>query len=178
MNEFQQPVNPLAPEMGATAEQMLSYFMQRSAGQRNETPEAIPVSFNPFQPEQPTQQESQDKHVSNMEQFLSPIKMDAFDINTEYTDEKHDNFLQNLEEDPAVQEYGPQYHAYLESLLGAVKAGQISQEDAVNLGQDYLNNVVKPVIKKHHKSDSYEKGLHRKREPEIPEIIKKIKGVK
>ncbi|EKE9051053.1 hypothetical protein OXE08_004520 [Salmonella enterica] len=176
MNQ-QQQFNPLAPEMGATADQMLNSYRQKAAAIRQQTPEAIPVSFNPYQAGQPTQQDNQDGHISQMEQFLSPIKMDHYDSAQAYTDEKHDNFLKNLESDPAQKEYGPQFHAVLESLLGAVKSGQISQEDAISEAQDYLQTVVKPIIKKHHDAGSLT-AMHSKREPEIPEIIKKIRGGK
>lgn len=169
--------NPLAPEIGPTADQMLQAYRDRAAALRGEQAQQNPQSFNPYQPEQ-SQEDSQGQHVANMEQWLSPVKQDAYDPQTAYTDEKHDNFLANLEDDPAVKEYGDQFHAYLESLLAAVNAGQLDQESALAMGQNYLENVVKPVITKHHKKDSTANSLHRKREPEIPEIVKKVRGVK
>ncbi|EDX4100275.1 hypothetical protein B9R80_002411 [Salmonella enterica] len=176
MNQPQQAVNPLAPELSPTAEQMLNAYREKAAAIRGETAQAIPQSFNPYQDQ--SQEDQQGQHVSKMQEWVSPVKMDAFDVNKEYTDDTHDNFLQNLEEDPAVQEYGEQFHAYLETLMQAVKAGQISPEDAQAAGQNYLDNVVKPIISKHHSKTGKDKSLHRKREPEIPDIVKKVRGSK
>lgn len=172
-----QEYNPLAPEIGPTADQMLQSYRDRAAALRGEQQQQNPQSFNPYQPEQP-QEDTQGKHVANMEQWLAPVKQDVYDPQTAYTDEKHENFLTNLEKDPAVQEYGDQFHAYLESLLGAVKAGQLDQESALAMGQNYLENVVKPIISKHHKKDSTANNLHRKQEPEIPDIVKRVRGAK
>lgn len=177
-NNFQQVANPLDPEMGANADQMLSFFLNRSASQRNEVPEAIPVSFNPFQPDQQSQEQSQDKHIGQMEQFLSPIKMDAFDSAKSYTEDKHQNFLDNLENCPAQKEYGPQLDAFLQSILQAINSGQISPDDANKLIKDFAMSQVKPVIDKHLSKTERKQPLHGKREPEIPDIIKKVKGVK
>ncbi|EDJ9328678.1 hypothetical protein GFM72_21115 [Salmonella enterica] len=173
----QQGYNPLAPMDAPTAMQQVNDYRQRAASLRGEAVQSMPVperkDFNPYGSQEESQQDTQGKHVSNMEQWLSPVKMDAFDIQKEYTDEKHDNFLKNLENDPAVKEYGEQFHTYLEGLQEAVNQGQLSPDDAVNMGHDYIQNVVKPIIKKHHKSDSF-KGLHRK-EIVIPDIVKKIR---
>ncbi|EHY6648641.1 hypothetical protein K4M64_004539 [Salmonella enterica] len=180
MNQIQQHTTPLDPELSPTAEQMLNSYRDKAAALRNEVPQDVPQSFNPYQApqQQQDQDESQGRHIGKLEQFVSPIKMGAFNIDTAYTDDKHDNFLENLNDDPAVQEYGEQLHAYLSSLTQAINAGQLSKEDAMKMANDYKNNVIKPIIAKHHSKDSYDKGLHRKREPEIPELIKRIKGVK
>ncbi|EKR4225020.1 hypothetical protein P8G24_004691 [Salmonella enterica] len=167
--------NPLAPEIGPTADQMLQAYRDRAAALRGEQAQQNPQSYNPYQPE-PNQEDSQGQHTANMEQWLSPVKQDAFDPVASYDDDKHDNFLTNLENDPAVKEYGDQFHAYLESLLAAVQAGQLDPQEAQTMGQDYLDNVVKPIITKHHAKDSRAKSLHRKQEPELPEIVKKVRG--
>ncbi|HGB5300374.1 TPA: hypothetical protein ACIVOM_003615 [Salmonella enterica subsp. enterica serovar Virchow] len=173
----QQPqYNPLAPEIGPTADQMLQAYRDRAAALRGEQAQQNPQSFNPYQPEQ-DQEDTQGKHVANMEQWLSPVKMDNFNVQDHYTEEKHDNFLSNLEKDPAVKEYGEQFHAYLESLLQAVNAGQIDQQQAQEMGQNYLDNVVKPIIDKHHKGKGGD-SFHKKPEPEIPDIVKRVRGIK
>lgn len=177
MNQVNQGYNPLAPEIGPTADQMLQAYRDRAAALRGEQAQENPQSYNPYQPEE-SKEDTQGQHVANMQQWLSPVKMDAYDVQSQYTDEKHDNFLTNLEKDPAVKEYGDQFHAYLESLLQAVNAGQIDQQTAQDMGQNYLDNVVKPIISKHHNKDSKANSLHRKPEPEIPDIVKKIRGVK
>lgn len=176
MNQLQQGYNPLAPEIGPTADQMLQAYRDKAAALRGEQAQQNPQSFNPYQPEEP-QEDTQGKHIANMEQWLAPVKMDAFSASEKYTEEKHDNFLQNLESDPAVKEYGEQFHAYLESLLQAVNAGQIDQQTAQDMGQNYLENVVKPIVTKHHKEND-SGSFHKKREPEIPDIVKKVRGVK
>ncbi|EIO9044373.1 hypothetical protein LRH73_004144 [Salmonella enterica] len=172
-----QGYNPLAPEIGPDSGQMLQFYRDRAAALRGEQAQQTPQSFNPYQPEQ-NQEDTQGQHTANMEQWLSPVKQDAFSPQESYTDDKHDNFLTNLEKDPAVKEYGDQFHAYLESLLSAVQAGQLDQQAAIEMGQNYLDNVVKPIITKHHSKDGKANSLHRKQEPEIPEIVKKVRGVK
>ncbi|ECO4492902.1 hypothetical protein FYF33_20185 [Salmonella enterica] len=172
-----QQYNPLDPEIGPTADQMLQSYRDRAAALRGEQQQQNPQSFNPYQPEN-NQEDTQGQHTANMEQWLSPVKQDAYNVQQDYTDEKHDNFLTNLEKDPAVKEYGDQFHAYLESLLGAVQSGQIDQDQAMAMGQNYLENVVKPVITKHHAKDSKANSLHRKQEPEIPDIVKRVRGIK
>lgn len=168
--------NPLAPEIGPTADQMLQAYRDRAAALRGEQAQQNPQSYNPYQPEQ-SQEDTQGQHTANMEQWLSPVKMDSYNVQDHYTDEKHDNFLANLEDDPAVKEYGEQFQAYLDSLLAAVQSGQIDQDTAQAMGQNYLDNVVKPVITKHHKEND-SGSFHKKREPEIPEIVKKVRGGK
>lgn len=172
-----QQYNPLDPEIGPTADQMLQSYRDRAAALRGEQQQQNPQSFNPYQPEN-NQEDTQGQHTANMEQWLSPVKQDAYDIQSAYTDDKHDNFLTNLEKDPAVKEYGEQAEAYMNSLLAAVQAGQIDQQQAQDMAQDYFNNVVKPIITKHHSKDSTANKLHRKQEPEIPEIVKRVRGVK
>jgi len=172
-----QQYNPLDPEIGPTADQMLQSYRDRAAALRGEQKQENPQSFNPYQPEN-NQEDTQGQHTANMEQWLSPVKQDVYDIQSAYTDDKHDNFLTNLEKDPAVKEYGEQAEAYMNSLLAAVQAGQIDQQQAQDMAQDYFNNVVKPIITKHHSKDSKANKLHRKQEPEIPEIVKKVRGVK
>lgn len=171
-----QGYNPLEPEYGPNAFNMLQSYREKAAQLRGELQQDSGPSYNPYQPEQ-EENESQGKHISEMEQWLSPVKMDTFDPTAAYSDDKHDNFMQNLEQDPAVKEYGEQFYAYLESLMSAVNAGQIDNETAMQMGQNYLDNVVKPIITKHHSKE--DKGsLHKKREPEIPDIVKKVRGVK
>ncbi|EAN5684237.1 hypothetical protein FNU33_22385 [Salmonella enterica] len=172
-----QQYNPLDPEIGPTADQMLQSYRDRAAALRGEQQQQIPQSFNPYQPEN-NQEDTQGQHTANMEQWLSPVKQDVYDNQSAYTDDKHDNFLTNLEKDPAVKEYGEQAEAYMNSLLAAVQAGQIDQQQAQDMAQDYFNNVVKPIITKHHSKDSKANKLHRKQEPEIPDIVKKVRGVK
>lgn len=172
--------NPLAPTTSPTAEQALNDYRAKAASLRGEAAQAMPLpnstgGFNPFQQQEENQQESQSKHISNMEQWLSPIKMDVFDSNKTYTDDKHDNFLANLEKDPAVKEYGEAFHDYLDYISQAVQAGHISPEDAQQMGQEYLESVVKPIIKKHHSRTS-EPTLHKPQAPVIPDIVKRIRG--
>ncbi|EBW7358885.1 hypothetical protein E2L92_22010 [Salmonella enterica subsp. enterica serovar Ibadan] len=169
--------NPLAPEFSPTADQMRMSYRERAAQLRGETSQATTPAFNPFNVDQPTQEDSQGKHISNMEQYLSPIKIDGYDPQTSYTEEKHDNYLKNVSKDKAIQEYGPQLEAYLDSLVKAKQAGQLSDDDAMQMGVDYFNNHVKPVIHKHKSKDDYSSSLHRK-EIEIPDIVKKVRGVK
>lgn len=178
MNNNTTFINPLLPEMSPSAEQILNAYRAKVSAIRGEAAEEIPQSYNPFTPQSFSQGDEQEKHVSQMEQFLSPIKMDSYDVDKAYTPEKHDNFMKNLEEDKAVQEYGPQFEEYLKNIYAAIQQGQITQEQGNNLMQEYVLTQVKPIIDKHH-----EKGkpgvLHKKRAVEIPEIIRnKLQGVK
>lgn len=174
-----QQLNPLAPTFTPTADDKLKAFRDKAAAIRGElpqeTPQATANGFNPLQ--DMSQQNDQQAHVSKMEQYLSPIKMDAFDIAKDYDDEAHANFMENLEADPAVQEYGEAFHAFLESLLNSVNQGFITVEDAQQAGKDYIRTVIRPIIKSHHGKGSL-KGLHDKKEPEIPDYIKKMRGAK
>lgn len=174
-----QTVNPLAPTTSPTAQQLNESYRALAASIRGDAAQAMPLpeqgGFNPLNPPEDTQQDSQGKHISNMEQWLSPIKMDSYDSNKNYTDEKHDNFLVNLEKDPAVKEYGDAFHAYLESLLQAVKANHLSVDDAKSMANDYIQNVIKPIVKKHHSRDG-EATLHKPQPVEIPDIVKKVRG--
>lgn len=177
-----QQINPLAPTTSPTAEQVLNDYRAKAAALRGEAAAAMPLpqqgGFNPFNAqEDESQKDNQGKHISNMEQWLSPIKMDSYDSNKRYTDDKHDNFLTNLEKDPAVKEYGEAFHAYLEYLQSMIQSGTISADDAVSMGRDYIENVVKPIVKKHHSRDG-KATLHRPQEIEIPETIKRLKGGK
>ncbi|EAQ9051866.1 hypothetical protein D8V62_23810 [Salmonella enterica] len=174
---YQPQYNPLAPEVSPTAEAMLNSYRDRAAALRGETAQATPQSFNPFQPQEQDQQQSQEKHVSKMEQWLAPVKLDSFDPDKEYTEEKHENFMKNAEECPARREYGDQLQAYLDALQAAEQAGQITRDEAKTEAMNYYQNYVVPVIHKHYK-DSKTGGYHRKREPEIPEIVKKVRGAK
>ncbi|EEH7943831.1 hypothetical protein G3O90_004543 [Salmonella enterica] len=177
MNQVNQGYNPLAPEIGPDGGQMLQFYRDRAAALRGEQAQETPQSFNPYQPEE-SKEDTQGQHVANMQQWLSPVKMDAFDAQSHYTEEKHDNFLSNLESDPAVKEYGEQFHAYLESLMQAVQAGQIDQQTANDMGQNYIENVIKPIISKHHKKGEQGESFHKKRDPEIPDIVKRVRGIK
>ncbi|MFW3388483.1 UNVERIFIED_CONTAM: hypothetical protein RF648_21075, partial [Kocuria sp. CPCC 205274] len=146
-----------------------------------EAAQAMPLpnsagGYNPFQQEE-NQQDSQGKHISNMEQWLAPVKIGGGDAASKYNDDKHDNFLSNWENDPVVKSHGEQFHAYLETLNQAVQAGQLSPDDANSMGQDYIDNVLKPEYKKHY-SRSDKAHLHKVKEPEIPDIVKKVRGVK
>ncbi|EMC1489664.1 hypothetical protein VAA96_004542 [Salmonella enterica] len=176
MNE-QNMINPLAPELSPTADQMLASFLNDAAAIRGEQPKELPQSFNPYQATEDTDNQSTQKHISNMETWLAPVKMDSFDITQAYDADKHDNFLKNLEEDPAQKEFGPQLVAFGDALRQEVANG-MPPEQAQQLSQDFIQNHIKPIIDKHHKKGSTEGALHRKREPEIPELIKKIKGGK
>lgn len=168
--------NPLEPEYGPNASSMLQSYRERAAQLRGELEKDDSPAYNPYQQET-NHDESQKQYISDMEQWLSPVKMDSFNANERYTDEKHDNFMQNLEEDPAVKEYGEQFHTYLSSLMQAVQAGQLDQQQAMQMGQEYLNREVKPVIEKHHKGKGGD-SFHKKRDPEIPDIVKKVRGIK
>ncbi|MCS5736777.1 hypothetical protein, partial [Herbiconiux daphne] len=134
---------------------------------RNQIAQPLPTAQGQ-QEQGESQQDNQGQHISQMEQAISPIKLDKFDLAKDYTTEKHDNFISNLESDPAVQEYSEDFHTYLETLNQGVQSGQLTQDEALQYGHDYIQNVVKPVIEKHHKG-STAKGLHAKPEPEIPE---------
>lgn len=169
--------NPLAPEFTPTADQMLSSYRNRAAQLRGETSQAQAPSFNPYSVDESSQEDTQGKHISNMEQYLSPIKIDGYDPRENYTDEKHENYLKNVQRDPAIKEYGPQLEQYLTALKQAVDAGQLTADDAQAMSVEYFNNNCKPVIHKHHSKDDYSSSLHRK-EIEIPDIVKKVRGGK
>lgn len=169
-----QQYNPLAPEIGPTADQMLQAYRDRAAALRGEQAQQNPQSYNPYQPEQ-SQEDTQGQHTANMEQWLSPVKQDVYDAQTSYTDDKHDNFINNLSKCPAVKEYGPGLDAYMQSLA---RDPRLDDQQREEMSQDYFMNVCKPIIDKHLKKDSKANKLHRKQEPEIPEIVKKVRGNK
>ncbi|HAV9873780.1 TPA: hypothetical protein JLH60_004756 [Escherichia coli] len=172
-----QQYNPLAPEMGADADQMMDYFRSRAAAARGTVQQNQAPAYNPYQPEQ-NKTDDQGQQVANMEQWLSPVKMDNYDQAQQYTDEKHDNFLNNLQKCPAVKEYGDQLHAGLEQAQAMFAAGKIDANQRDQIGQELISNVVKPALDKHLKKDSTDNSYHRQPEPEIPEIVKKLRGAK
>lgn len=172
---------PVAPATMPTGDQMIAFIRQQAAqirGGNSATPAQGVNAINPYIPEE-TPDNSDTQHASNIEKWTSPIRIHRND-SSNYDDSAHENFLSNLEQDPAVQEYGDDFHNYLEGLMMGVQSGRIDQQQAQELGQNYLDTIVKPIIEKHHGKTGRnpEKDLHRKPAPVIPDIVKKARGIK
>ncbi|HID4300469.1 TPA: hypothetical protein ACXEZB_004391 [Escherichia coli] len=175
MNE--QQFNPLAPTFSPTAAQIMGFYHNQAANLMGQMQEVAPAATEAA-PQEGDQ--AQDKHISNLEQWLAPIKMRNMQTDQPYTDEDHENFLTNAEKHPAIAEFGDPLHAAAEQLLAAHQSGQIDDQQLEAAKQQILDSVVKPVLDKHtpkgSKNPDYH--LHRKQEDQIPDVVKRVRGAK
>lgn len=173
--------NPLAPATGPSADQLLNAYEQKAAALRGEAATQPAPTGNPFGSNAAqTQQDQQSSHISAMEQFLAPIGMNKYDVDSDYTDEKHQRFAKNLSNDPAFKEFEGPLNDYLSSMRAGIASGQISQEDAIKEFAQWGQTNLDPILHKHHgpHSDSHKTTLHDEEPLEIPEIVKRAKGGK
>ncbi len=157
--------NPLAPITSPSADQLLNAYQQQAAALRGEAQtksDALP-STNPFKASA-GQQDAQQQHIAATEQYAAPIGTNIFDINTAYTDEHHQRFAKNLDNDPAFNEIEGPYFEFLNNIRADLQAGKISESDAVSMVSDYGQNEINPILDKHHgpHSPTHKISLHAK----------------
>ncbi|EAZ1106989.1 hypothetical protein AH547_09735 [Salmonella enterica subsp. enterica] len=173
--------NPLAPATGPSADQLLNAYEQKAAALRGEAATEAAPTGNPFGSNAAqSQQDQQSSHISAMEQFLAPIGMNKYSVDSDYTDEKHQRFAKNLSNDPAFQEFESPLNDYLSSMRGEIAAGRISPEDAIKDFAQWGQTNLDPILHKHHgpHSESHKTTLHDEEPLAIPESIRRARGGK
>lgn len=145
-------VNPIAPATTESADAIFNAYHQHAAMLRGELQQQTDTSsaFNPYQPQQENQQDAQKAHSAKMEQYLSPIAQNQYDIDSRHTEDRQKAFESRIESDPAFQEFAPGLLQVAETLRQGIKAGHISPEEAQAMGKSWINDNAKPVFEKHH----------------------------
>lgn len=175
--------NILAPATGLDADTALNAYREHMAAIRGEAvehAESFSNESNPFRSSsQDSQQDAQQAKIAEVQQYLSPMPMNEYSSDTDYTDDKHQRFVENFEDDPAYKQFGDELMEVLDTLDQGVKGGHISKADAMRMFADYGRNQLSPIIDKHHgpHSETNMLSLHEKRAPKVPDIVKKNKGV-
>ncbi|ELO4930468.1 hypothetical protein QUR06_000265 [Escherichia coli] len=156
--------NPLAPATSPEAAQLFNAYQAHIASIRGEvqTETKDDNGYNPFAPQEDTQEDKQQAHISNMEQFLSPVPMNQYDVESSHTDEKKQVFHDHFINDPAIKEFGEDYVEKLEVIRQALMNGQIDESSAIQMIQSYGENVIDPILDKHHgkHSDTHKISFH------------------
>ncbi|EBT2241091.1 hypothetical protein CJH86_05430 [Salmonella enterica] len=171
--------NPVAPITTPDANSLLNMYAQTAAALRGEAQQNNPaIGANPFQSDA-GKPDAQKEYLAKQEQYLSPIGSNIFDNSTDYSDDKHETFIKNLSDDPALKEIGDPFHEFLDNLKAAQDRGQISNADAMQLVSEYGQNEIDPILDKHHgkHSSTHKTSLH-DTELFIPDVVKRVKGVK
>ncbi|ELI5583688.1 hypothetical protein MLN87_07385 [Escherichia coli] len=178
----QQNTNLLAPSTTPDNNSTLNAYRAHAAAIRGEAQATGPATpVNPFHSNsQDDQAEAQQKHYADMQRALSPIQSVKFDVDEQYTDEKHQNFMKNLENNPVLKEIGEPMQQLLDNLLAGINAGKISQSDALDVVAQYGDEAITPLLEKHHgkHSETHKSSLHDKQPEELPDVVKKVKGIK
>lgn len=151
-----QNYNPIAPATAPSADEVLNAYQAHAASIRGEVQEQKDNSsgYNPFIPTEDTQEDKQQAHISNMEQFLSPVPMNEYDVNNQNSDQEKQIFHDHFVNDPAIKEFGDDYVAKLEVLRQGLISGQIDQATARSMVASYGQDVIEPILEKHHGSHS------------------------
>lgn len=173
--------SPLAPRTGPSMDELMNSYEQRMAGLRGEVQNntnTMPLS-NPFKADT-TDQDNQQKAIAAREQLLAPIGSNIYNPQADYTGAKHARFVDNVDNDPAYKEIGGPLTDYLATLKGAVDQGAISLNDAIKMFSDWGQENINPILDKHHgpHSTTHKTTLHDEPAAEIPEMVKRAKGMK
>lgn len=154
--------NPLAPVTGPDTAQLVNAFEQHAASFRGEVKaESTVTPTNPFK-SSAGQQDAQQAHIAATEQYAAPIGVNIFDTESDYTDEHHKRFAEQLNNDPAFKEIEGPFYQFVTSLRDDLHAGNISHQDAMAMLADYGQNEIDPILDKHHgpHSESHKISLH------------------
>lgn len=158
-------VNPIAPTTAPSADDILNAYQQHAAMIRGEAQQStVPQGngYNPYAPQQENQQDAQQAHAASIEQFLSPIAHNQYDIDSRHTEKRQKSFESRVEKDPAFKEFAPGLIQMAETLRQGVKAGHITLDDAKEMGKNWLNDNAKPVFEKHHSGKKWLDGKESK----------------
>lgn len=172
--------NPIAPATGSSADDLMNAYQAHAAAIRGETQADTGLNtsnFNPYKPQADTQQDAQQSHLADMQQFLAPIAMNQYDVDSDHTDEKKQAYHDNLIHDPWFKEHGEDFQNKLDTILNGINNGMISEDEGRQEFASYGAEVVDPSIDKHHgkHSDSHMKNMH---DTEHAIYLKKQAGVK
>lgn len=151
-----QNYNPIAPATAPSADEVLNAYQAHAASIRGEVEQQADNSngYNPYAPVEDTQADKQQAHISNMEQFLSPVPMNEYDVNSQNSDQEKQVFHDHFVNDPAIKEFGDDYVAKLEVLRQGLISGKIDMPTARSIVASYGQEVIDPVLEKHHGSHS------------------------
>ncbi|EDH7741216.1 hypothetical protein CB599_11690 [Salmonella enterica subsp. enterica serovar Adjame] len=174
--------NPVAPVTAPTADDLHNAYSSHGEQIRSVSEQKHSEGFDPYAAPQDTQKQQQDEHAAAIQQFLSPVPVNATDnAGSQHTDEKHQAFLKNIFNDPAVKEVGDQMIDVLETIQAEMQNG-LSMADARSILAQFGDEVIEPAIQKHHgkHSPSHRTSLHDVEEPELPGVVKRaaMKGRK
>lgn len=173
--------NPIAPATAPSADEILNSYQIHAQAIRGELQQSSGDGYNPYAIKQDSQQDAQQAHLSNMQQFISPIGIDKQKPEN-FTDKHQETIENNLQKDPAFHEVAPMLEQHLQILKGAVDSGKMSLEDARSTFLSYGSNVIDPILEKHHgkHSDTHHTSYLDEEEvqEELPDIVKKVKGAK
>lgn len=151
-----QNYNPLAPDIAPSNDDILNAYREHANSIRGEVKVEQDSSngYNPFSPTEDTQADKQQAHISNMEQFLSPVPMNQYDVNSQNTEQDKQTFHDHFINDPAIKEFGDDYVAKLEVIRQGLVNGAIDMPTARSMVASYGQSVIDPVLEKHHGSHS------------------------
>lgn len=173
--------NPIAPSTTSSGDELMNAYQHHAALLRGEADTQAPDSgFNPYA-QQPTQQDAQAQHIANMEQYHAPIATKDYDIDSNYTDEKHAKFMKHMETHPLVQHMSDMTEKFFEPILAAKRAGKpVDDNDVLEMFADWGSSVLKPMVHEHYKNNPHKKGatFHDDIPDEVPDIVKKVRGKK
>lgn len=172
---YLQHPNPVAPVTAPSADDLHNAYQQHGQLSRGYSEQKHSEGFDPYSAPQDTQQRQQEEHAAAIQQFLSPVPVNAVDmIGSEHDDQKHKAFLKNIFNDPAVKEVGDHMQDVLEALQAEIANG-LPIEEAYNILSEFGDQVLEPAIQKHHgkHSQSHRTSLHDEEEPALPEVVKR-----
>ena len=145
--------NPIAPATTASGEDLLNAYQQKAAMIRGEVQQQVDTR-SPIEPATDSQQTLQQQHAANIEQVLSPIAANQYDINNAHTPEKMGKITANVENDPAFKEASPEMISTLEGLRQAIINGQLDHNTAMQMFAQWGKERFDPILDKHHHKDS------------------------
>lgn len=155
--------NPIAPATAPSADEIINALQAHHAQLKGEAQEATTgEGYNPYQPVEQTQQDAQAAHASNMQQYLAPVPLNQYDVNSEFTAEKKAAVAKNIEHDPAWNEIGDEMHQMLEPLRLGIMNGSIDPNQAKQIAAQWGAERFEPVFEKHHgkHSPTHKISLH------------------
>lgn len=169
--------NPLAPSTTASSDELMNSYHQYGSMIRGESQQSTSgKGYNPFGVDQQSQQDAQQQHISNMEQFLAPIKMNQ--ESGQMTDDHRARLEHHITNDPAIKEIEPMLMEHLATLKGGIDSGDISPDQAHEIFMSFGQSVIDPILDKHHgkHSDSHHSSLFDDIPTEKADIVKRAQA--
>ncbi|HHB8426215.1 hypothetical protein [Klebsiella pneumoniae] len=141
--------NPIAPVTTSSGEDLLNAYQQKAAMIRGEVQQQVDTR-SPIEPAVNSQQQAQQQHAANIEQYLSPIAQNQYDVTNAHTEEKQKRFEKSVENDPAFKEVAPEMIQTLEPLRQAVMQGKLDMNQARQIFAQWGQDRFDKVMDKHH----------------------------